>query len=61
VKSGDPAALVLLGAPSPTTTNIPGTIMDDVAYLQGLYVINGAEVAQYFDVVSAPERVLQSA
>jgi hypothetical protein len=53
VKTADPAALVLLGAPSPTTTNIPGTIMDDITYLQGLYAINSGEVAQYFDVLSA--------
>ena len=53
VKSADPGALVLLGAPSPTTTNIPGSIMDDTSYLQGLYAINGGEVAQYFDVLSA--------
>jgi hypothetical protein len=53
VKSADPAALVLLGAPSPTTTNIPGSVMDDISYLQGLYDINGGEVAQYFDILSA--------
>jgi hypothetical protein len=53
VKSADPAALVLLGAPSPTTTNVPGSIMDDISYLQGLYAINGGEVINYFDVLSA--------
>jgi polysaccharide biosynthesis protein PslG len=53
VKAADPGAKVLLGAPSPTTTNIPGSIMDDVTYLQQLYAINGGEVAGYFDAMSA--------
>ena len=53
VKSADPGALVLLGAPSPTTSNVPGVSIDDVQYLQQLYAINGGEVAGYFDVMSA--------
>jgi hypothetical protein len=53
VKSADPAALVLLGAPSPTGANVPGSIIDDVSYLQQLYAINGGEVTGYFDALSA--------
>jgi hypothetical protein len=53
IKSVDPSALVLLGAPSPTTSNVPGSIMDDLTYLQNLYAINGGEVIGYFDVMSA--------
>jgi hypothetical protein len=53
VKSADPAALVLLGAPSPTTSNVDGVSIDDVSYLQQLYALNGGEAAAYFDVVSA--------
>jgi polysaccharide biosynthesis protein PslG len=53
VKSADPSALVLLGAPSPTTSNVDGASIDDVSYLQQLYAINGGEAAAYFDVVSA--------
>lgn len=53
VKSADPAALVLLGAPSPTTSNVAGVSIDDVSYLQQLYAINGGEAAAYFDVLSA--------
>lgn len=53
IKAADPAALVLLGAPSPTTTDIPGSIMDDLTYLQNLYAINGGEVIGYFDILSA--------
>src|SRR4051812_29208888 len=53
VKAGDPSALAVLGAPSPTTTNIPGSIMDDISYLQGLYAINGGEAKAYFDILSA--------
>jgi polysaccharide biosynthesis protein PslG len=52
VKSADPGALVLLGAPSPTTSNVPGVSIDDVEYLQGLYAINGGEARNYFDVAS---------
>jgi polysaccharide biosynthesis protein PslG len=53
VKAADPNALVLLGAPSPTTSNVPGSIMDDLSYLQNLYAINGGEAAGYFDILSA--------
>ncbi|HEX8967437.1 MAG TPA: hypothetical protein VF937_06135 [Chloroflexota bacterium] len=53
VKAADPAALVVLGAPSPTTSDVPGSIIDDVSYLQQLYAINGGEAAGYFDIVSA--------
>lgn len=53
VKSVDPNALVLLGAPSPTSSNVPGVSIDDVSYLQQLYAINNGEVTNYFDVLSA--------
>lgn len=53
IKAADPNALVLLGAPSPTTNNVPGSVMDDLSYLQNLYAINGGEVAGYFDALSA--------
>ena len=53
VKASDPNALVLLGAPSPTTSNVPGSIIDDISYLNQLYAINGGEAAGFFDAVSA--------
>jgi polysaccharide biosynthesis protein PslG len=53
VKAGDPTALTLLGALSPTGANTPGVSMDDVSYLQALYAINGGEVRNYFDVLGA--------
>ncbi len=53
IKAADPNALVLLGAPSPTTNNVPGSVMDDLSYLQALYAINGGEAAGYFDALSA--------
>jgi polysaccharide biosynthesis protein PslG len=53
VKSADPNALVLLGAPSPTSSNVPGVSIDDVSYLQQLYAINGGEAIGYFDILSA--------
>jgi hypothetical protein len=52
-KAGDPNATALLGATSPTGANVPGSIMDDVQYLEQLYAINGGEVRQYFDALSA--------
>ncbi|MCA1645103.1 MAG: glycoside hydrolase family protein [Chloroflexi bacterium] len=53
VKAGDPNAMVLLGAPSPTGANIPGSVIDDISYLQQLYAINSGEVIGYFDALSA--------
>jgi hypothetical protein len=53
VKAGDPAALVLLAAPSTTGANIPGQVIDDVSYLQQLYALNGGEVKNYYDAVAA--------
>jgi hypothetical protein len=53
MKAGDPTALGLLGAPSPTGADIPGVSMNDISYLQNLYAINGGEVISYFDAMSA--------
>ena len=53
VKAGDPNALALLGAPSPTGANIPGQSIDDLTYLQELFALNGGVVRNYFDALSA--------
>ncbi|MBV9358909.1 MAG: cellulase family glycosylhydrolase [Chloroflexi bacterium] len=53
VKAGDPTALGLLGAPSPTGANIPGQVIDDLLYLQQLFALNGGEVKNYYDALSA--------
>lgn len=53
IKAADPNALVVLGATSPTGVNVPGSIMDDVSYLQQLYALNNGAVANYFDVLGA--------
>ena len=53
VKAGDPNALALLGAPSPTGANIPGESIDDLQYLQQLLALNGGQAKAYFDAVSA--------
>jgi hypothetical protein len=53
VKAGDPSAVALLGAPSPTGANIPGESVDDLTYLQELFALNGGEAKQYYDAVSA--------
>jgi hypothetical protein len=52
VRAGDPGALVLLGAPSPTGVN-SADAMDDVQYLNGLYSLNNGEAKQYYDALSA--------
>jgi polysaccharide biosynthesis protein PslG len=52
-RAGDPKAQVLLGAPSPTGVNMPGASMDDLTYLQQLYMLNGGEVKGYFDALAA--------
>jgi hypothetical protein len=53
VKAGDPNALALLGAPSPTGANIPGESIDDLQYLTQLFALNGGAVKNYFDALSA--------
>jgi hypothetical protein len=53
LKAGDPNAFALLGAPSPTGTNIPGSVMDDLTYLQQLFAINDGEVRNYYDILAA--------
>jgi hypothetical protein len=53
VKSGDSSALGLLGAPSPTGADIPGQSIDDLEYLQQLFALNGGEVKQFYDALSA--------
>jgi polysaccharide biosynthesis protein PslG len=53
VKAGDPAAMTILAAPSTTGANIPGQVMDDIAYLKALYQLNGGEAKRYFDAVAA--------
>jgi hypothetical protein len=51
IRAGDPSALVLLGAPSPTGVN-SADAMDDVQYLNALYAINGGEVKGFYDALS---------
>jgi polysaccharide biosynthesis protein PslG len=51
VRAGDPSAMVLLGAPSPTGVN-SAEAMDDVQYLNALYAINNGEVKQFYDALS---------
>ncbi len=53
LKAGDPNAIGLLGAPSPTGADIAGQSIDDVSYLQQLYAINNGEVKAYYDALSA--------
>jgi polysaccharide biosynthesis protein PslG len=53
IKAGDPNALVLLGAPSPTGANVDGQSIDDLTYLQQLYAFNGGVVKGYYDALSA--------
>jgi hypothetical protein len=52
-RAGDPSALVLLGAPSPTGADIAGQSMNDLTYLQQLYAINNGEAKGFYDALSA--------
>ena len=53
VKAGDPNALALLGALSPTGNTTAGVSTDDLTYLQQLYAINNGEVKSYYDALAA--------
>jgi len=53
VKSADPRAIVVSGAPTPTGIDDPRIAMDDLLYLQRLYAINGGEASRYFDALGA--------
>jgi hypothetical protein len=53
IKAGDPNALGLLGAPSPTGANIPGQSIDDLLYLQQLFALDGRAATRPFDALSA--------
>jgi hypothetical protein len=52
IRAGDPSALVLLGAPSPTGANVAGQSIDDVQYLAQLYALNFGEAKSYYDAIS---------
>src|SRR4051812_18923983 len=53
VKWGDPNAVVLFGALTPTGTNDPNRAVDDVAYLQAAYAYQGGVIKNYFDALAA--------
>ena len=53
VKAGDPGAVVLFGALTPTGVNDPSLAIDDVQYLKQVYAYNNGEVKQYFDQLAA--------
>ena len=49
-KAGDPAALTMLGALSPTGNTTAGVSTDDLEYLKALYALNNGEVKNYYDI-----------
>ena len=53
VKWGDPNAVALFGALTPTGVNNPDVAIDDVAYLQSAYQYQGGVIKNYFDVLAA--------
>ena len=53
VKAGDPEALVVFGGLTPTGVNDPAIAMDDVAYLEAFYALDGGSCTRYFDVLGA--------
>src|SRR5207237_9590343 len=53
VKAGDPQAVVVSGALTPTGINDPKIAMEDTAYLDQLYRWNNGEIRRYFDVLGS--------
>jgi polysaccharide biosynthesis protein PslG len=53
VKAGDPNAVVIMSALTPTGVNDPHIAVDDVTFLRLLYAYNGGELKGYFDVLGA--------
>ena len=53
IKSNDPSALVVSGAPTPTGINNPNVAMDDLDYLRQMYVYQGGIVRNYYDALGA--------
>ncbi len=51
VKAGDPNAIVITAALTPTGVNNPELAINDVTFLQELYAYNGGELKGYFDVL----------
>ncbi len=50
-KQGDPNAIIVLGAPTPTGVNDPNIGIDDLIYLQRVFAYNGGEVGNYFEAL----------
>ncbi|HET9496427.1 MAG TPA: cellulase family glycosylhydrolase [Chloroflexia bacterium] len=53
VKYADPAAVVILGALTPTEVNDVNLAVDDVKYLEQMYAYGGGVVKDYYDVLGA--------
>ncbi|MCL5961951.1 MAG: cellulase family glycosylhydrolase [Chloroflexi bacterium] len=53
VKAADPQAVVVFGALTPTGVMDPKVAIDDVAYLEATYRVQGGIVKNYFDVLGA--------
>ncbi|MCX7622996.1 MAG: beta-galactosidase [Thermomicrobium sp.] len=53
VKEGDPDALVVSGSLTPTGVNDPNLAIDDVAYLEAFYALDGGAWTRYFDILGA--------
>ena len=53
VKAGDPNAVVILGALTPTGVHDPNLAQEDTVYLESLYRINNGEIRNYYDVLGS--------
>lgn len=53
VKVGNPGAIVVFGALTPTGVMNPSIAIDDVQYLKQIYAYNGGEIKRYYDVLGA--------
>jgi polysaccharide biosynthesis protein PslG len=50
IKAVAPEMLVVAGAPASTATNDPGTAMDTLSYLKGMYTYRDGILRDYFDI-----------
>jgi hypothetical protein len=53
VKAGDPSAVVIMGALTPTGIHDPNLATEDTVFLDSLYRVNNGEIRNYFDVLGS--------
>lgn len=61
IRAGDPNALVVFGAPTPTGVIDPALAIDDVEYLKEVYDLGGEELKGWFDIMGAHANATKNA